>query len=150
MVDGSPYDGLDTHPAGELSVQEAHERAADPDGFLVGKRLEEPTPRLTAEEAARRAVDPDYLMPGERRDIVSSRAADAIHWTSVYGELMTFKEELLSLSRSRIETMSGDAGSDARIDEVILEHQAERYRRRIAFWKARLRELGVAERDGHA
>lgn len=109
--------------------------------------MSEQTP--TPEEAARRAADPDYLMPGEQADVRGDRAADAVHWLSVYGELLAFKEELLSVGRSHMTTMSEDARQDARTDEVLLAHQAERYRRRIAFWTARLTALQVAEGDGH-
>ena len=82
--------------------------------------------RLTPEEAARRAADPDYLMPGEQADVRGDRASDAVHWLSVYGELLAFKEELLSFGRLQMMTLSEDARRDVRTDEVLLAHQAER------------------------
>jgi hypothetical protein len=104
---------------------------------------------LTPQEAARRAADPDYLLPGEQRDVRCGCDADAVHWASVYRELLVFKEQLLSLARSQIGTMSEDAADDARVDETLLEHQAQRYRRRLTFWNARLTVPDPAGGDAH-
>jgi hypothetical protein len=93
--------------------------------------------RFTPDEAARRAIDADLRLDGE--DPNTSLVEDAVHWVKVYTELLAFKEHLLELSASDIGAMSElDARSDAATDEVLLEHQAGRYRRRLAEWKQRL------------
>jgi hypothetical protein len=104
--------------------------------------------RPTAEEAAQSAADPDHLLPSERRDVRSCRPEDAVHWLGVYGELLRFKEDLLCRSRSQMRTMSEDARVEVQKDEVLMEHEAQRFRRRIEFWRSRLEDLRIAERDG--
>ena len=98
--------------------------------------------RFTPDEAARRAIDADLRLDGE--DPATDLVEDAVHWVKVYSELLAFKEHLLELSASDIGAMSElDARFDAATDEVLLEHQAARYRRRLAEWKQRLGALTV-------
>jgi hypothetical protein len=101
---------------------------------------------LTPEQAAERAVDPDRLLPGEATVSGLGPVADALHWISVYGELLAFKEELIDLGQSRIEGMSEQARAEAGGDQVLMEREAERFRRRIAAWKGRLDELRASAR----
>jgi hypothetical protein len=105
---------------------------------------------VTPEQAAEQAVDLDRLLPGEGTASALGPVQDARHWMSVYGELLTFKEELIALGCSRMEAMSEAARAEAGADQVLMEREAQRFRRRIAVWKSRLEELraGGRERPG--
>ena len=91
------------------------------------------TSNLTPQEAARHATDPDYLLPGEEL----GRVEDAAHWMAVYRELLEFKRALLSEAARMVITMVPAAREEARTDQVLLAHQADRYRRRLAHWQSR-------------
>lgn len=101
---------------------------------------------LTPKQAAEQAADPDRLLPGEETVSGLGPVADALHWISVYEELLAFKEELIVLSRSRIEDMSEQARAEASTDQVLMDQEAARFRRRIAVWKARLEALRAGAR----
>jgi hypothetical protein len=103
---------------------------------------------LSPHQAAHKAADPDHLLPGEETVSSLGLAADAVHWMSVYGELLTFKEELIASSREKMEEMSEDARAETVTDLVLMEHEADRFRRRIAVWKDRLAERHAGHRSG--
>jgi hypothetical protein len=102
---------------------------------------------LAREQAAQIAADGDRLLPGEATASGLGPVADALHWLRVYGELLTFKDELIGLTRARMEGMSEAAQVEARSDEVRMEQEAQRFRRRIAVWRGRLEDLRA---DGRA
>jgi hypothetical protein len=92
------------------------------------------------EMLAQMAVNTNRLLDGENPD--SRQAEDAAHWSNVYGELIEFKERVLSQMRSGLPSLAGDAASEVRsIDMAILRHQVERYRSRQVFWEERSKEL---------
>jgi DNA-binding response OmpR family regulator len=87
------------------------------------------------------ATDPARLIDGE--DPRTTHAADARHWIVVYGELLAYKDMVLARTRKAAAGMDADAATEIeQTDLVILRRERNRVRRRLAFWRRRLRELG--------
>jgi len=95
--------------------------------------------------AAEKTMDVDRLLEGEDPD--SPYLEDAQHWASVYGELLSFKEDLLSTARQRLARMSeGSAKKEVTGTDIqILEVERDRLRRRLDYWELRIRKI---ERGG--
>jgi hypothetical protein len=91
------------------------------------------------------ALDGDRLLQGE--DPESPYVEDAQHWAAVYGELLSFKEDLLATARQRLARMSeGTAKKEVTGTDVqILEVERDRLRRRLNFWEARIRKVERAD-----
>ncbi|MFN2464138.1 MAG: hypothetical protein ABR573_09600 [Candidatus Dormibacteria bacterium] len=90
--------------------------------------------------AARKAGDEDRLMRGE--DPATTYLEDAEHWTGVYSELLSFKQDLLAFTKGRIGRMAPPASNElATTDLVIMEAEYARLRSRHDFWETRRREL---------
>jgi hypothetical protein len=81
------------------------------------------------------ALEANRLQVGE--DPATDDPADVAHWIGVYGELLGYKAELLATARSALERLSEEVRPEARIDEVIMRRQAQRYQERMDFWQAR-------------
>ncbi|MFN2568066.1 MAG: hypothetical protein ABR564_00465 [Candidatus Dormibacteria bacterium] len=93
----------------------------------------------SVEEAADRAAAASALLPGENPS--SMFVDDAMHWCTVYSELLSFKQALLAQIRERIDVSSADVRAEVDVDRVLLLHQANRYRLRLSFWEERRRGL---------
>ncbi|HEV7680082.1 MAG TPA: hypothetical protein VGQ42_16095 [Candidatus Dormibacteraeota bacterium] len=93
-----------------------------------------------AAEEIRRGSQPDTLLDGENPN--STHPEDAVHWLRVYGELLTLKTELLQRAEEVLSGATDDAIKEAQLDTRLLRAEAERFRRRRAFWTERARELG--------
>jgi hypothetical protein len=92
------------------------------------------------EQLAEKALNGQRLMDGENPD--STEIEDAIHWSNVYGELITFKERLLAQMRSGLPSLPGEAAAEVRgVDMAITRQQMERYKSRRAFWEQRTKDL---------
>jgi hypothetical protein len=85
-----------------------------------------------------KVVSNDRLLEGEDPD--SPYAEDAQHWAGVYGELLSFKEDLLATARQRLAQMSvAQAKKEVTGTDIqILETERDRLRRRLKFWEARI------------
>jgi hypothetical protein len=92
-------------------------------------------------------LDGDRLLQGE--DPNSSDPEDARHWAAVYGELLSFKEDLLSTARQRQARMSeATAKKEVTATDIqILEVERDRLRRRLNFWEAKIRKVERADGD---
>jgi hypothetical protein len=95
--------------------------------------------------AAIQAVDKDALFEGE--DPGSHLAEDAEHWVSVYSELIQYKRSLMATSEEEVAELEHpeSQGEANNVDGVILATELERFRRRLAFWLARLEVLRSSE-----
>jgi len=90
------------------------------------------------------AADPTRLMTGE--DPQSRRLSDALHWVRVYDELITFKDELMDLARTRMAEMASSAAEEIRhSDLVLLAAERTRFAARREFWRDRRRLLEAEE-----
>lgn len=82
------------------------------------------------------SVGQEHLLPGEEPDSVF--VDDAVHWISVYEELLGLTEEF---HESRAD-VSAEATQEAdEVDQQALTDREHQYRRRLAFWQQRLRSL---------
>lgn len=91
--------------------------------------------------AAEKAMDGDRLLPGE--DPASQYLDDALHWLSVYTELLQAKAAMLEALNERL-SQSTEAVAREEIgatDVVILEREMLRFQARIDFWRDRIKEL---------
>jgi DNA-binding response OmpR family regulator len=94
-----------------------------------------------AEDAARAAVAEDRLLEGE--DTETAHPDDARRWMSAYTELLAFKESVLARTKRAVEGLGRESAEEIRrTDLKILIEERDRFRRRLAFWQRRVRELG--------
>ena len=110
-------------------------------GRTIIKDEEKTGKEKAAEDAAGDATDKDRLLPGE--DTATKQLDDARHWLEVYTELLSFKSDLLSSTYEHLSDMEmRDARTEVRqTDELVLEAEAERFKRRRKFWEDRFEEL---------
>jgi hypothetical protein len=110
-------------------------------GRTIIKDEEKTGNEKAAEDAAGDATDKDRLLPGE--DTATKQLDDARHWLEVYTELLSFKSDLLSSTYEHLSDMEmRDARTEVRqTDELVLEAEAERFKRRRKFWEDRFEEL---------
>jgi tRNA/tmRNA/rRNA uracil-C5-methylase (TrmA/RlmC/RlmD family) len=84
----------------------------------------------------------DRLMTGESSDSRSTK--DCAHWIAAYRELLTFKESLLTDMDEHMKVLSRPASAEIQeLDVRLIEMQQTRYRRRLEFWLARQKEIGL-------
>jgi len=93
-----------------------------------------------AVDAALDAVEPERLLSGERVD--TPYLDDAEHWVTVYRELLDFKRSLLAVAQEHVASMDKTAVCEVeKTDMKILKAEAERFERRLEFWRDRARRL---------
>jgi hypothetical protein len=91
------------------------------------------------EHAAKEAVHA-HPLPGE--DLRTTFLDDAKMWIRVYRELLAFKETLIRDTTQALRAMSTPGRQEVeRTDAMILEAEAQRFRRRLAMWETRCQEL---------
>lgn len=86
----------------------------------------------------RDAADQSRLLEGENPD--STDPEDTLLWLGVYSELLDVTGKLLGKIDAEVARM-GEAYRDANGDLSMIEKKQRRYRRRLAYWEARAREL---------
>lgn len=92
------------------------------------------------ERLVRRAVEQGRLMPGENP--LTVEPGDILHWLTVYGQLVAFKNKILTDMRGALPNLTEEAASEvAGIDVELVERQKKRYRARLGFWEERAREI---------
>jgi hypothetical protein len=82
------------------------------------------------------------LLEGE--DPRTPRADDAMHWMTVYSELVSYTDGLLALATRQLNGAAStfaDGLNDADGDTRVLRRRLAWYRRRLRFWAGRLSEL---------
>lgn len=103
----------------------------DTDEFL--RRLEELRRREDARWNEQR--NSYRLLPGE--DPASPYPEDAGHWSSVYRELVTFKEQVVGQVQAEQEGRSPAAAAELHNDELALRVELERLRLHLQYWEER-------------
>ena len=96
-------------------------------------------------DAAEKAVDGDRLLRGE--DPSSPYLDDAVHWVSVYTELLQGKSAMLAALAERLAEMHEDEARRemGETDVSILSQEVKRFQERVDFWARRRNELKAAE-----
>ena len=99
-----------------------------------------------AHDAAEKSVDPDRLLDGE--DPETTYLDDALHWVTVYTELLGVKRDLVTTSEERFESMLPESRREvASTDLVVLDTEMKRFSRRLEFWRQRCVDLGGSPPD---
>jgi len=96
------------------------------------------------------AGDPDRLLPGEPAE--TAEWQDAVHWASVYQELVSFTIQHVELAQQRVDSLpSPDDGPEAP-GLLLIQAHLDRLGLRLDYWKRRCAELAPAEfppKPGH-
>lgn len=93
------------------------------------------------EDAIRNAGDPNRLLPDENPQTLQPE--DARHWRIVYGELLRFKEGLLSVADRGLADLEQELKVTDTTTLALLRAQNTRLRHRLEFWERRHRELSA-------
>ena len=95
-------------------------------------------------DAAVRGGDWTQGMDGEA---VPEHAAlkQALHWRLIYSEILAMEEKVLTRIRQLMDKQSDEARREVELTNVpVVVAQAERFRRRLGYWEARVHELNGA------
>ena len=91
--------------------------------------------------AAVRGGDPSQSMDGE----VDPRGASmeqALYWRQIYREILAMEEKVMERIQDLMAKQSPEARKEVELTNVpVVAAQAERFRQRLGFWTARVREL---------
>jgi hypothetical protein len=91
--------------------------------------------------AAIRGGDTEQGMENEHR-IGTSSHSQAVFWHDTYQELLTMEEAVMSRIRELMTTQSEAARREVELSNVpVIAAQINRFRARLGYWEARLREL---------
>ncbi|GAC1656366.1 MAG: hypothetical protein NVS9B1_11590 [Candidatus Dormibacteraceae bacterium] len=105
-----------------------------------------------ASRAAHNSVDPNRLLPGEGADSdallpgedpTGTHRGDIEHWITVYSELLDFKRFMLDGAAARAGQMTTEVAKHEveATDLRVARAEAERFTRRLSFWRGRLDSL---------
>ena len=105
---------------------------------VKAERKHESRPDLVA---ALRGGDTDQGMDGEG-DPKSASLQQAIYWSQIYREVLAMEEKVLERIQQLMVRQSPVARREVELTNVpVVAAQAERFRQRLGFWAARVREL---------
>jgi len=91
--------------------------------------------------AAARGGDASQAMDGEA-DPKSASMEQALYWRKIYREILTMEEKVMERIQDLMTTQSAQARREVELTNVpVVAAQAERFRQRLGFWTARVREL---------
>ena len=95
-------------------------------------------------DAAVRGGDWDQPMNGEG-PIGDATIKQALYWRQIYTEILAMEEQVLIRIRQLMLTQSDESRHEVELTNVpVVVAQAERFRQRLGYWKARVVELGGA------
>src|SRR5947199_4361028 len=91
--------------------------------------------------AAARGGDVSRAMDGEG-DPKSASMEQALYWRQIYREILAMEEKVLERSQALMAKQSPQVRREVELTNVpVVAAQAERFRQRLGFWAARVREL---------
>ncbi len=91
--------------------------------------------------AAERGGDPNQTMDGEG-DPRSASMDQALYWSQIYREILAMEEKVMERIQHLMAKQSPRARREVELTNVpVVAAQAERFRQRLGFWMARVREL---------
>ena len=71
----------------------------------------------------------------------------ALYWTQIYTEVLSMEEKVLERIRELMVMQSDEARREVELTNVpVVVAQAEKFRQRLGYWKARVYELNGAVR----
>src|ERR1700682_4867584 len=69
----------------------------------------------------------------------------ALHWRQIYSEILDMEEKVLKRIHQLMDKQSDEARREVELTNVpVVVAQAERFRRRLGYWEARVHELNGA------
>ena len=99
-------------------------------------------------DAAVRGGDWSQAMDGEGPP-AHATLKQALYWSHIYTEILAMEEEVLRRIEQLMASQSAEARREVeRTNVPVVVAQAERFRQRLGYWKARVLELDGAA-DGH-
>jgi hypothetical protein len=91
--------------------------------------------------AAARGGDASRAMDGEG-DPKSASMEQALYWRQIYREILAMEEKVMERIQDLMATQSPEARREVELTNVpVVAAHAERFRQRLGFWTARVREL---------
>ncbi|TMC33918.1 MAG: hypothetical protein E6J28_13715 [Chloroflexi bacterium] len=91
--------------------------------------------------AAARGGDVSRAMDGEG-DPKSASMEQALYWRQIYREILAMEEKVLERIQALMAKQSPQVRREVELTNVpVVAAQAERFRQRLGFWAARVREL---------
>jgi len=91
--------------------------------------------------AAARGGDASQAMDGEI-DPKTASMEQALYWRQIYREILAMEEKVLERIQALMAKQSPQARHEVELTNVpVVAAQAERFRQRLGFWTARVREL---------
>lgn len=91
--------------------------------------------------AAARGGDARQGMDGEV-DPESASIQQALYWRQIYGEILTMEEKVMERIQELMAKQSPQARREVELTNVpVVAAQADRFRRRLGFWTARVQKL---------
>ena len=94
--------------------------------------------------AAARGGDPGQGMEGEG-DPSSATLEQALFWRQVYVDILALEEKVMERMQDLMTGRSPRARREVELTSIpVVAAQTERFRRRLGFWTARVRELELA------
>lgn len=91
--------------------------------------------------AAQRGGDVSQAMEGEA-DPTSATMEEALYWTGIYRDILAVEEKVMERIQDLMSRQSPEARREIELTNVpVVAAQAERFRQRLAYWTARVREL---------
>jgi hypothetical protein len=91
--------------------------------------------------AAARGGDAGQAMDGES-DPKTASMEQALYWRQIYREILAMEEKVMERIQDLMTKLSPQARREVELTNVpVVAAQAERFRQRLGFWAARVREL---------
>jgi hypothetical protein len=91
--------------------------------------------------AAARGGDASQAMDDEG-DPTSASMEQALYWRQIYQEILAMEEKVLKRIKDLMAKQSPEARREVELTNVpVVAAQAERFRQRLGYWTARVREL---------
>lgn len=91
--------------------------------------------------AAARGGDASQAMDGEG-DPKNASMEQALYWRQIYREILAMEEKVMERIQDLMTKQSPQARREVELTNVpVVAAQAERFRQRLGFWAARVREL---------
>jgi hypothetical protein len=91
--------------------------------------------------AAARGGDTSQSMDGEG-DPKSASMEQALYWRQIYREILAMEEKVMERIQDLMDKQSPQVRREVELTNVpVVAAQAERFRQRLGFWTARVREL---------
>jgi hypothetical protein len=94
--------------------------------------------------AAARGGDPSQAMDGEV-DPKGASMREAVYWRQVYVEILAMEEKVMERIQDLMTRQAAVARREVELTNVpVIAAQVDRFRARLGFWSARVKELEAA------